>query len=343
MLKPIILKTGDTIGLVSPSSGMARQVPHRVERAQAMFRQMGFHVKVGPNALKTSGYTAGTPEERAADLNQFFADPEVSAIVSFIGGNHSNQLLRYLDFEMIRANPKVFVGYSDITVLHLALYTQAQLITFYGPAALTQFAESPEILSYTRRHFERALMQPEPIGVIEPSTEWTDEVLNWFERQDLERPRQMKPNPGYVWLRQGVANGPILGGCISSLAHLRGTQYWPDFSGSIFFWEIPESDDDFRRGEPLGNIDAILTDLDLSGVFAQIVGMVIGRPYGCTTEEVQQLRQVILERTKDYSFPILFGVDIGHTDPMVTVPLGVEGRLDSSKNKFLITESGVII
>lgn len=184
-------------------------------------------------------------------------------------------------------------------------------------------------------------MDDKPIGKIKPSKAWTDEILDWFKKDDLKRPRKMKKNEGWQWLKAGKAEGHILGGCITSMMHLRGTKYWPDFSGNILFWEIPESGNDFTKSESPGDIDAHLTDLELSGVFKQIKGMVIGRPFGYTKEQVRQLIKIIKERTEDYKFPILFNIDIGHSDPIITVPIGVKVKIDSYKNLFEFIESGV--
>lgn len=184
-------------------------------------------------------------------------------------------------------------------------------------------------------------MHAEPIGAVMSSVMWTDEVLNWFEKKDLERPRALKPNVGYEWLRKGKANGPLLGGCITSMLHLRGTKFLPDFAGTIFFWEIPESDGDFMKGESPANIDAHLADLENSGIFADIAGMIVGRPFAYTQKETVELKKIILDRTQSYDFPILFNADIGHTDPIITVPLGVAGEIDSSKNLFAMLETGV--
>lgn len=342
LLKPKHLQEGDIIGVINPSAPLAGLVPHRVKRGTQMLRELGFKVKVGKHALKTKGHTAGSPKERAEDINNFFKNEDIKAIFSFIGGNHSNQILKYLDFDLIKKSPKIFLGYSDISVLHFALYAQANLISFYGAAVLTQFAENPKIFSYTQEYFKKAVTAPRPIGKIEPSSHWTDEILDWFQKEDLKRPRKMKKNRGWQWLERGKAEGVILGGCITSMMHLRGTKYWPDFSKSILFWEIPESSDDFTKGELPENIDAYLTDLELSGVFDKIRGMIIGRPFGYTKKQTDQLIQIIKERTKDYGFPILFNVDIGHTDPMIAVPLGIKVRINSYKNLFEFIESGTI-
>jgi len=342
LIKPKKLEKGDTVGLVSPSAPLAGLVPHRTQKAVKMLEELGFKVKIGKNALKVRGYTAGSLKERAEDINTFFKNKEIKAIICFIGGNHSNQILKYLNFRLIKKHPKIFVGYSDATVLHFAFYTQCNLVTFYGPAALTQFAENPKILSYTEEYFKKALMETRPIGKIKPSSYWTDEILDWFKKEDLKRPRKMKKNKGWQWLKKGKAEGPILGGCITSMMHLRGTKYWPDFSGSIFFWEISESDADFTKGERVENMDSCLTDLELSGVFKKIKGMIIGRFFRYSKQEENEMIKIIKQRTADYNLPILINVDIGHTDPMITVPLSVRAKIDSSKNSFEIIENGVI-
>jgi len=341
LLKPKSLKVGDTIGLISPSAPLAGLVPHRTQKGIQELERFGFKVKIGKNALKVTGHTAGTPQERAEDINSFFADKEVKAIFSFIGGNHSNQILKYLDFGLIKKNSKIFLGYSDATILHFALYTKANLVTFYGPAVLTQFAENPKIISYTERYFKKALMTNRPIGKIQPSSQWTDEILDWFEKADLKRPRKMKKNKGWKWLRRGKAEGKILGGCITSMLHLRGTEYWPDFSNSVLFWETPESGDDFTKGEKVENIDSYLTDLELSGTFKNIKGMIVGRFFGYSEQQKKEIIKIIQKGTADYEFPILLNTDIGHSDPMITIPLGVQVSIDSSKNIFEVKENGV--
>lgn len=342
IIKPPASRRGDTVGLVSPSGGIAQLVPHRVAQGEKMLQEMGFKTLIGKNALKKTGYTAGTPEERASDINELFANTEVKAIICFIGGFHSNQLLKHLDFDLIKRNPKIFCGFSDASVLHFALYTKAQLGAFYGPAVFTHFGEPFGLDPYTCEYFERATMQSKAIGKVSASQEWTDEFLDWFKKTDLERPRHMFKNTGYKWLRKGVADGLAIGGCITSIIHLRGTDYWPDFSRAIFFWEIPESVADLSKGEPVSRIDAHLTDLELSGVFRQCSGMIVGRPKGYTNQDVEQLERIILDRTCDFNFPILMNINIGHTDPIITLPLGVRVRLDSSQNLFEILEPAVI-
>lgn len=329
------LAKGSTIGIISPSAPLAGLVRNRAERGIKALEEMGFSVKVGNNAMKVRGYKSGTAQERAADINSFFSDNKIDAIFSFIGGNHSNQILQYLDFDLIKNNPKIILGYSDMTVLLLAIYVKTGMTTFYGPSVMNQFGEYPKIFPYTKEYFEKCLMSEDIIGKVEPSKEWTDEFLDWFAGDDLKRERNLKKNDGYIWIKEGACEGKLIGGCISSLMHLRGTEFWPDFKDSILFWEIPEGSE-FSKGETIYNVDAYLTDLKLNNVFDKISGMIIGRPFCYSEEDNSSLIEVIKEQTMEYDFPILFNVDIGHTDPMITLPIGRKASLDSKNNEFII-------
>ncbi len=340
LVKPAKLKPGDTIALISPSAGLPALFPHRLDNAIKFLKSRGYRVKEFSATRKNDGWESAPARERAKNMMDAFLDKEIQAIICTIGGYVANQTLEFLDFAKIRQNPKIFCGYSDISVLHYAFHTQSGLITFYGPAAMTQFGEYPYPLDYTMRYFLRAVASAPAIGTIEPSEKWTEELLDWSKKLDLERPRRLNKNKGFEWLRKGEARGPIIGGCISSLMHLRGTKYWPDHNGKILFWEIPEAQD-FTKGEPLSSVDAYVADLQLSGVFNQITGMIVGRPFRYSREDTKKLKEIILTRTEGYTFPILYGVDIGHTDPQITIPLGLKSRMSAKNNTFELLESAV--
>ncbi len=201
---PEKLNFGDTIGVISPSAPLAGLVEHRYKNGIKKLEELGFNVIVGKHALEVTSYTAGSAEERAEDIMEFFKNKNVKAIISFIGGYHSNQILKYLDFEVIKNNPKILMGYSDMTVLLLAIYKKCGFFTFYGPSVLNQFADIflPE---YTLEYFKKAVMTNEPIGQVHPSNLWTCEFLDWFERKDIERERHFTNNPGWEWLKEGKA------------------------------------------------------------------------------------------------------------------------------------------
>ncbi len=335
LIIPQKLSKGDTIAILAPSSGLGAIFPHRIDNAIKFLESIGFKVKEYPTARKINGWESASPEERARDLMEAFTDKEVKAIICTIGGFNSNKILKLLDFKKIRENPKIFCGYSDISVLHYAIHKKAGLITFYGPSIMNQFGEFPEPLKYTLDYFKKAVMESEAIGEVKASEKWTDEILDWSQKEDLQRPRNLIKNKGYEWLREGKAKGNIIGGCISSINHLIGTEYLPDYEGKILFIELPEGQE-FGKGEPLSYVDSYLADLNNTGIFNKIKGLIVGRPYKYNEEDSKKFQDIILDNSKEYNFPILYGADIGHTDPQITIPLGAEIELDSEKNLFKI-------
>jgi muramoyltetrapeptide carboxypeptidase len=340
MIKPKVLSPGDTIAIIAPSGGLAKIFPHRLDNAIKFLESQGYHIKEFPTCRKNNGWESAPAKERAEDIMSAFKDPKVKAIICEIGGTVSNQTLNHLDFELIKNNPKIFCGYSDISILHYALNTKSNLTTFYGPCAMTQFGEYPKPLAYTLDYFNKAVADVNPIGKITASNEWTEELLNWGKKKDLERPRNLKPNLGFEWLRKGKAKGKIIGGCLTSIVNLTGTRFWPKYKDKILFLEIPEGQE-FGKGEALSYVDMYLENLNLVGTFSEIKGLIFGRPFLYSEEETKLLKEKLIERTKNYNFPILFGVDIGHSDPQITIPLGVEVELDSENNLFQIIEPGV--
>ena len=312
--------------------------PHRIEAGLRQLEALGFRTKVGAHALNRHGYVSDTPENRVADLHDMFRDPDVRAIVAAIGGDHSCQMLPLLDFDLIRANPTIFMGYSDNTVLNIAFRQGVGLVTFNGPALVTDFAEQPHMYEYTERYMLKVLCEAKPAGAIEPSPWWTEELLDWGKKLDLERPRKRTPSPGWTWLKPGTAEGTLIGGCIESLQHLRGTRFWPgpdDWDGAILFWETSED----KPSPPV--IDGILMDYENMGVLERLGGMIVGRPMYYTDEEKALMEEIILERTRKYDFPVISGMDFGHTAPQFTLPVGCRARIDGEHRRFEIIEAAV--
>ena len=340
LIKPQGLEKGDTIAFIAPAGGLAAVTSHRLEKGKRLFEESGYKVKIFPSAKKNSGISSDTAENRAKDIMEAFRDKDIKAIITTIGGNTSHQTLEYLDFGTIKRNPKILCGYSDITSLHLALYSQTGLVGFYGPCVITQFGEHPKPDEFTVKHFFKAVTGD--IGEVEPSKQWTDDKsVDWICKDDLKKKRKYRENEGYEWLKEGKAEGKILGGCLPVILHLAGTKYWPDFKDKILLLETPEGED-FRKGESLANVDSALGDLRNLGVFKQIKGIVFGRGFGYTEEQIKQLKEIILYNTRYYNIPILYNVNIGHTDPIITIPLGVKVELDSSRNEFGFLEQAVL-
>ncbi|HDN91047.1 MAG TPA: LD-carboxypeptidase [Candidatus Aenigmarchaeota archaeon] len=330
LIVPPKLKKGDTIAFVSPSAGLAGLFKYRVKRAIRWFREEGFKVKLSENFWET-GYIAGSPEGRARDLNEMILDEEVKAIISAIGGEHSIQILRYVNFEAFKENPKIFSGFSDITVLHLAFYKISGVQTYYGPMVLTQFGEYPKPSEYTIRYFYKAVMHGK-IGKIEV-VDYTDQFLDWKKYKRTPR-RKFKKNK-LLWLREGKAKGRLIGGCMPSILRVTGTSYFPSFHNSIIFLETPEGE---RAGKPykLEKVDADLSQLREVGIFEKARGLILGIPYRYTKQMKQEFYRLVLERLKDYDFPILANVNFGHTDPIITIPYGAQAIIDSEAKELRI-------
>lgn len=341
LIIPPKLNKGDTIGIIAPSGGNGALFPHRVENGVKALKNLGFRIKIFPTAQNVTDLCkSGSEEERLRDLHDAFKDKEIKAIICNIGGICANSIMGKLNFELIRANPKIFCGYSDITLLHHAILKKTGLITFYGPCIMTQFGEYPVPQEYTLKSFIKILSEGY-VGEIKASEKWTDETLDWSKKEDLERPRKLLKNEGYLWIKEGSATAKLTGGCIYSLLQLKGTAYEPDYQNKILFIETPEGQI-FKKGEPMEYVDAQITDLKNSGVFDKIKGLIIGRGFGYTEEETKEFKKIIIHQTEGYNFPVLFNANIGHADPIMTLPLNIEVTLNSSKNLFQINESGVI-
>jgi muramoyltetrapeptide carboxypeptidase len=329
------LRPGDTVGIISPSWGGAAQFPHRTARGIEQLHALGFKTKVGAHALNSTGAVSDTAENRVADIHDFLRDPDVRLILSAIGGDHSCHLLPLLDFQLVKAHPKVFLGFSDVTVLNVALWSTIKLVTFNGPALLTDFAEYPTLLAYTREWFSKAVTEASPLGQLIPSAVWTEETLDWRTKRDLERPRALQESPGWRWLKHGVSEGTLIGGCLESLQHLRGTTFWPSWENAILFFETSE-----ERPSP-ETVDGILMDYENMGAFENLAGMLVGRPMRYSDQEKLVLDEVLLERTKRYDFPIVSGMDFGHTAPQLTIPLGCRARIDTSAEAVIVLDPAV--
>ena len=330
LIKPRLEKSS-YIGFVSPSAGLAGVFKYRVERAKRWFEKQGFKIKLTKNFFKT-GYIAGEPEERAFDLNAAIRDNKVGGIICSIGGYHSIQLLKYIDFKSFRKHPKVFVGFSDITTLHLAFYKISKVQTFYGPMVLTQFGEYPKPFDYTVKYFFNVVMRKQRKVNIR-AVNYTDQFLDWGKYKNVPRTKFKKNK--FVWLREGSARGKLMGGCLPSILRVAGTKYFPSFNKSIVFLETPEGE---KPGKPyrIEKVDGDLSQLIGVGVFNKAKGLILGIPYRYTEKMKKEFYQLILKRLREFDFPILANVNFGHTDPIITIPYGAVGTIDSSENSFTI-------
>lgn len=344
-IKPRQLSPGDTIATVSPSWGGPGAIPHRYEAGKRQLEEaFGVSVVESRYALADPQWVYENPKARADDLMECFLDDSIDGIVATIGGDDAIRLLPYLDLDVIRDNPKVFLGYSDTTVCHLACY-RAGIVSYYGPSIMSGFAENRGLFPYMERSVERVLFQSEPIGEIQPNRDgWTVEHLDWSVPEHQEQRRKLNPSTGRRWLQgRGKPSGHLLGGCLEVLDWLRGTDYWPapdEWEGAILFLETSE------EAPPPSYVNRFLRSLDAMGVLGSLNGLLFGRPGGQLSDKERRaydgtLVDTISGEARYTELPIIANMDFGHTDPMLTLPYGVEAEIDCDNRVFSIAESGV--
>ncbi|MBI9106329.1 MAG: LD-carboxypeptidase [Spirochaetales bacterium] len=314
-IKPKRLKKGDTIGVISPASPSFRRSD--VVRGKETLEQWGFEVELGRNLNRRNNYLAGTDEERAQDLNEMFGREDIDAVFVTQGGYGSARTIRYLDFDVIRNNPKIFIGYSDITSLHLAIQRETGLVTFHGPGISSY--NTQDLTEYNEKYLFKALSSDEPIG----------EIILADKKKWLNR------------ISEGEVRGEIVGGNLSLICASLGTPYEIDTAGKILFLEELET-------EPW-LIDHMMTHLLNAGKLHSAAGIVIGECVECGPAKLNpgfhvtfSLEDILEEFLEPLGIPVLYGLPLGHTPNKATIPLGVEARLDATAGKFYIEECGTV-
>lgn len=339
--KPNKLQPGDKVATVSPSWGGAGDEPIRWRYEQGVQRLkdvFGLEVVAMPNSLKGSDYLYAHPEARAEDLMTAFADKSIKGIIANIGGEESIRLLPYIDFETIRENPKIFMGYSDVTIAHLFCH-KAGLSSFYGPAILTDFAENIEMHPYTVKSIQQTLFSNEKIGEIKPAMEWTSEFLEW-DIANKDTQRKMQPNSAYEVLQgTGVVQGRLIGGCMDVLEFAKSTALWPEESywdDSILFFETSE-----EKPKP-DLIKYWLRNYAAQGILQKTNGILFAKPYDemYYTEYKEAIRTVMQEYGLA-DLPILYNMNFGHTEPKFILPYGAQTEIDCDEASFSIIEKAV--
>ncbi|MEE4382519.1 MAG: LD-carboxypeptidase [Pseudomonadales bacterium] len=311
--RPPRLEPGMTVALVTPASNVPED--EDLDAALDLVRSLGFEARPSPNLRRRRQYLAGTDAERAADLNAAFADPAVDAIFCVRGGYGSARLLPRLDYAAIAANPKVLLGYSDITALLNAIRLRTGLVTFHGPIAGQNF--SP----YTYEEYRRVLVAGEAGAIAAPPP--IEARPGFVEREN--RLTRIVP---------GRAEGPLVGGNLTLLVHLLGTPFEPDFDGAILFLEDVD--------EPPYSVDRMLTHLWLSGRLERVAGIAFGKfteaDYDGNTLSIEE---VLRDRCEPLGIPTLRGLMIGHVEDQTVVPLGVRARLDVDAGTLSLLEPAV--
>ncbi len=342
-IKPKKLVPGDQVATISLSWGGAGDCDIRwryEEGKKRLEEEFGLKVVEMPHTLSGSDYLYNHPEKRAEDLMMAFKDPSIKAIFTCIGGSESIRLLPYIDYDVIRNNPKILLGYSDTTVTHF-ICMKAGISSFYGPSILAEFAENIEMFEYTKYWVKKVLFNDETIGKIEPSPIWTSQLLPWIE-QNKHIKRNVYNNLGYEVLQgSGKVKGHLIGGCMDVLEMIKGTEIWPKlevWEKSILFFETSED-----KPEP-NYLESWLRNFCSMGVLQKVKGIIFGKPYD--NQYYEEYKEVILkvikEEPKLNSLPILYNMNFGHTAPMFILPYGRDAEIDCNLNQFSILDSGVI-
>jgi muramoyltetrapeptide carboxypeptidase len=313
-IKPKRLRKGDLVGLINPAGATFH--PDRAEIARETMAALGLRTRFGDHLLDRYGYLAGRDEDRAADINNFFLDPEVRAVLALRGGWGCNRLLPFLDFGLIRKNPKIVMGMSDITGLLLGIYAKTGIVTFHGPTGGSSWNE------FTTDQATRVLFDGEAITM--KNMEGTDDRLVQVKNRVLR-------------ITPGTARGRLVGGNLTVLTALMGSDYLPDFDGCILFLE------DVR--EEVYRVDRMLTQLKLAGVLEGIAGFVFGRCTDCEPTNRYgslTLREVLNDHVAPLGIPAWYGSMIGHIADKFTVPVGVPAEINADTGTIKLLEPAVV-
>lgn len=318
---PDKLKKGDKVMVVAPSDSLVLISKGTRLIANERFGEIGLKLSFARNVNELDEFDSSSIKSRVNDLHEAFSDKSVKAVFAVIGGFNCNQLLHYLDWDLIRNNPKVFVGYSDTTALQNAIYAKTGLVTYSGPAYST-FGQKL-YFDYTLEYFKKCLFYEEEFNIL-PSESWSDD--KWYMDQEH---RELIKNDGWLIINNGEAKGVILGANLCTFNLLQGTEYFPSISNSILFLE-----DDAES--KLVNFDRDLQSLIHLPNFDKVRGVVIGRFQKASEVKTEHLRKVIKSKKELNRIPVLANVDFGHTYPIITFPIGGEARLTISNKKSVL-------
>jgi len=311
-MRPKRLNEGDTVGMVLPASAAFER--DRIALGREQLEAIGLKVVLGKHVYDRHGYLAGKDEDRAEDINRMFADDQIDGIVAYTGGWGSPRLLPLLDYDLIRRKPKVFIGFSDITALLIAIQQKTGLITFHGPVAASTFE------SYSVENMRRVVMNAEPAGLLTAPPKKIDALVERVNR--------------ITKLAGGKASGLLTGGNLTLVAATMGTPYEIETEGKILFLE--------DTGEELYRIDRMLTQLHLGGKLKNLAGFVFGRCTDCTFKgPTFSLEDLLLERFAKLGVPALSGLSFGHIEQKLTLPLGVRATLDADAGTLSLDEPAV--
>jgi len=316
---PIKLKKGDKIKIISPSRSLALISKENRKIAKNKFEELGLEVSFSKNVEEKDEFFSSSIKSRLDDLHDAFADKSIKAIFTTIGGFNSNQLLKYLDYSLIRNNPKILCGYSDITALSNAIYKKTNLVTYYGP----HFSTLGMIkgLEYTLEYLKKCLFDKDKFEITS-SKYWSDDL--WYKNQEK---RKFIKNSGFLVINKGEAEGIIIGGNLCTFNLLQGTEFMPSLKNTILFLEDDDIANDFSAQEFDRNLQSVLHLKD----FDKIKGLAIGRFQKASKITPEEIIKIIKTKNELKNIPVIAGVDFGHTTPQITFPIGGRAKLTVKK------------
>ena len=326
---PNKLKPGDEVRVIAPSRSMKILGEDCKKIATERLESLGLKVTFGKYVMEADDdYLIASAEHRAEDLNDAFKDKNVKAILTVIGGFNSNQILKYIDYEMIKNNPKIFCGFSDITVLSNAIHAKTGLVTYSGPH-YSSFGMLKGF-EYEFEYFKKMFFNEEEFEVIS-SEKWSDDA--WFIDQEK---REFFDNEGMYIINEGEVEGDIVGGNLCTLNLLQGTEYMPNIENKILFLE-----DDGEAGEIfLMNFDRDLQSLILMPEFKNVKGIVLGRNQKNCNMTKDKWTKLIKTKPELKSIPVIAGADFGHTTPIFAFPIGGNAKISAKNGKIKILIKG---
>lgn len=314
IVKPKALKPGDKVAIIAPSTPTDAD---KLRRGQEGLRSLGLQPIIFPTCHKNYGHLAGLDQERAADINRAFADPEIDGIICMKGGAGAYRLMPLLDYDAIRGNPKVFIGYSDVTALHMAFNKLCRMVTYHGPMLISDFFLGDNKLEpFTLNSYKQALFGTGAAG-------------------RLENP----PGEELRVLREGTAQGELIGGNLSLLISTLGSPWELDTTGKILFIE--------DISEAAYKVDRMLNALALAGKFKDCAGIILGSWTGCNPEQKSTytgqdlpLETIFEEVIGPFNKPTILNLRAGHNYPAITLPFGVQVKIDTAVPEIVVLESG---
>ena len=328
---PQKLKAGDEVRIITPSNGMNILGKDTIEIATQRLQDLGLKVTFGKYVYETTDdYAMASVEHRVEDIENAFKDKNVKAILTAIGGLNTNQVLNYIDYDIIKDNPKILCGYSDVTSLLDTVYAKTGLVTYYGPHFST-FGEKKGF-EYTLEYFKKMFFEDEPID-IKPSKQWSCDA--WYIDQEN---RNFIPNEGILLINEGNAEGTIVGGNLGSINLLQGTEFMPNLKNSILFLEYVAEGED--KSSSYLMIDRLLQSIIHLPDFKYVKGLVLGRSIKEVEMTSDKWIRLIKSKKELENIPVIANYDFGHTTPMITFPIGGKAKIQTMNGNVSLKIEG---